>query len=221
MLSNMALSHNGRFGETTALLDRCIFESCLKVEWLCHKADKEYFRRYLAEGLKTEVELEKEIKSNIAGRTSRRAVVIENRMLRSIENHIKASGLSREEITETKKMPDAASMMRDLGYERLTYVIAQRMGSHHIHGTWSSLLFHYLEVDQDTHFSLRDHDCEIYHEQFVMISLQVLTATRAFIFFVVETEDAEEIVGLLDSIQEEILKINDEKVSGDFQEVIE
>jgi len=31
MLSNVTLSHEGLFGETTALLDRCIFESCVKV----------------------------------------------------------------------------------------------------------------------------------------------------------------------------------------------
>ena len=27
MLSNMALSHEGKFGETTAIVDRCIYES--------------------------------------------------------------------------------------------------------------------------------------------------------------------------------------------------
>jgi hypothetical protein len=30
MLSNVALSHEGRFGETTAIVDRCIFESAIK-----------------------------------------------------------------------------------------------------------------------------------------------------------------------------------------------
>src|ERR1700730_14057532 len=35
MLSNVALSHEGRFGETTAIVDRCIFESGVKIIWLC------------------------------------------------------------------------------------------------------------------------------------------------------------------------------------------
>ena len=47
MLSNIALSHKGRFGETTAILDRCIFESCIIIRWLCYKGTDESFKRYL------------------------------------------------------------------------------------------------------------------------------------------------------------------------------
>src|SRR6266480_119580 len=35
MLSNIALSHEGKFGETTAIIDRCIFETAVKLTWLC------------------------------------------------------------------------------------------------------------------------------------------------------------------------------------------
>lgn len=217
MLSNIALSHNGRFGETTALLDRCIFESCLKVDWLCHKGTDESFQRYLAGGLKTEIELEKEITGNIAERDGIEVLNIEKRMLLSVERHISAAGLSREEINEAKKLPDVSAMLRDLGHERLMYVVAQRLGSHHVHGTWPSLLLHYLEVDDDGNFSLRDHDCETHPNQFVMISLQVLGAVRSFSVYLIEAEVAEAIVSLLDSIQEEILKINSEMVGSDFQ----
>src|ERR1700761_2100786 len=34
MLSNLALSHEGNFGETTVIVDRCIFESAVKIIWL-------------------------------------------------------------------------------------------------------------------------------------------------------------------------------------------
>lgn len=217
MLSNIALSHNGRFGETTALLDRCIFESCLKVDWLCHKGNDESFQRYLAGGLKTEIELEKEIAGNIAEREGGEVLNIEKRMLSSIERHITAAGLSREEITEAKKLPDVSAMLRDLGHERLMYVVAQRLGSHHVHGTWPSLLLHYLEVDDGGGFSVRDHDCETHPNQFVMTPLQVLGAVRSFIDYLIEGEGAEAIVNLLDSIQKEILKINSEMVGSDFQ----
>lgn len=217
MLSNIALSHNGSFGETTALLDRCIFESCLKVEWLCYKGNDESFHRYLSGGLKTEIELEKEISGNIAKREGNEVLNIEKRMLSSIDRHISASGLKREEIIEAKKIPDVAAMLRDLGHERLMYVVAQRLGSHHVHGTWPSLLLHYLEVDDDGGFSLRDHDCDTHPNQFVMTPLLVLGAVRSFIVFLIEAEEAEAIVDLLDSVQEEILKINAEMVGSDFQ----
>jgi hypothetical protein len=31
MLSNVALSHEGKFGENTAIVDRCVFESAIKI----------------------------------------------------------------------------------------------------------------------------------------------------------------------------------------------
>lgn len=216
MLSNIALSHNGLFGETTALLDRCIFESCLKVEWLCHKGMNESYERYLADGLKTEIALEQEIADNIAKREGKQVLNIEQRMLSSIERHINVAGLNREAIIEAKKLPDVSAMLRDLGHERLMYVVAQRLGSHHVHGTWPSLLLHYLEVD-DGVFSLRDHDCETHPNQFVMTPLHVLGAVRSFIGYILKGEEAVAIVSLLDSIQEEILKINSEMVGSDFQ----
>lgn len=218
MLSNIALSHNGRFGETTALLDRCIFESCLKVEWLCHKGSDDSFQRYLASGLETEIELESEIRGNIAEREGGEVLNIEKRMLASIDRHIDASGLNREEVVESKKLPDISAMLRDLGHERLMYVVSQRLGSHHIHGTWPSLILHYLEVDGEGQFSLRDHDCDTHPNQFVMIPLQVLGAVKSFIIYAIETEEeAEPIVDLLDSVQEEILGINSEMVGSDFE----
>ncbi|PZD71574.1 hypothetical protein C1752_06194 [Acaryochloris thomasi RCC1774] len=217
MLSNIALSHNGNFGETTALLDRCIFESCLKLDWLCHEGNDDSFQCYLAGGLKTEIELEKEIRGKITEREDSEVLHIEKRMLSSIDRYINAAGLSREEIIEAKKLPDVSAMLRDLGHERLMYVVAQRLGSHHVHGTWPSLLLHYLEVDDDGGFTLRDHDCHTHPNQFVMTPLQVLGAITSFIVFVIEAEDAEGIVSLLDSIQEEILNINGEMIGSDFQ----
>lgn len=216
MLANIALSHNGRFGETTALLDRCIFESCVKVMWLCHKGTDDAFRRYLADGLKTEVELAAEIKRNIAGRTENRALVIEQRMLKSIERHMALAGLSADEIVETKKLPDAASMLSDLGHMRLMYVVGQRIGSHHVHGTWPSLLMHYLEED-DGSLVLRDHDCDTHPNQFVMIPLLVLSAMAAYIGFMLQlSEDIESMKRLIESVELEILKINSEMAEGDF-----
>ena len=102
MLSNIALSHNGRFGETTTLLDRCIFESSLKVEWLCHKGTEDSFKRYLADGLKTEIELTAEIENNIAAREGNQVLNIEERMLNSIRRHIALAGLTEEKSNKPR-----------------------------------------------------------------------------------------------------------------------
>jgi len=221
MLANIALSHNGRFGETTALLDRCIFESCVKIMWLCHQGTEDAFRRYLADGLKTEVELSAEIRSNIADREENLVLVIEQRMLRSIERHMKLAGLSEDAIVKTKKLPNTAAMIADLGHQRLMYVVGQRIGSHHVHGTWPSLLMHYLEED-DGELVLRDHDCDTHPNQFVMVPMLVLAAMAAYIEFILDSsEDIEPMMGLLDSVENEIQQINAEMAEGDFDAVSE
>ncbi len=221
MLANIALSHNGRFGETTALLDRCIFESCVKVRWLCHKSTDDAFSRYLADGLKTEVELSAEIQGNITTREGNRVLVIEERMLKSIKRHMALAGLTEVDIAATKKLPNTAAMLCDLGQDRLMYVVGQRIGSHHVHGTWTSLLMHYLE-EEDGSLVLRDHDCDTHPNQFVTVPLLVLTAMDAYIGFMVgATEDIEPMKGLLTSVEQEILKINSEMAEGDFDAVPE
>jgi hypothetical protein len=218
MLANTALAHKGRFGETIALLDRCIFESCLKVQWLCHKDSDESFMRYLASGLKTEIELESEVKGNIEKREGGKVLNIEKRMLKSIDRHINAAGLNREDVIKAKKLPDSSAMLHDLGHERLMYVVSQRVGSHHIHGTWPSLLFHYLEVNDDGSFFLRDHDCDTHPNQFIMTPLQVLETVRSFIVYIIESnEESKTIIGLLDSFRQNILDINSEMVGSDFE----
>jgi hypothetical protein len=80
MLSNVALSHDGKFGETTAIVDRCIFESALKIIWLCRSASQEEFTRYIATGLKTELEFKAAIEANIMANDGV-PVPIEKRML--------------------------------------------------------------------------------------------------------------------------------------------
>jgi hypothetical protein len=82
MLANIALSHEGKFGETTAIVDRCIFETAVKIVWLCEDPSQEKFDQYLAEGLKTDLEFKAQIESNIAARNGQ-AQPIETRMLRS------------------------------------------------------------------------------------------------------------------------------------------
>jgi len=110
MLANVALSHEGLFGETTAIVDRCVFESCVKLSWLCSRALPDGFERFLADGLKTELELEREIKTNIE---KRNGVVqqIERRMMRSIDRAIASAGLTADQVAASKKLPDMASMI--------------------------------------------------------------------------------------------------------------
>jgi hypothetical protein len=221
MFSNVALSHEGLFGETTAIVDRCIFDSCVKVAWLCQNRAADNFNRYFADGLRTEIELKAEIAANIDSRGG--AVLnIEKRMLVSIERTVRSSGISETDILQAKKLPDLASMISNLGADRLMYVVGQRIGSHHVHGTWPSLRMHYLEDAEESEGMLRprDHDCPTHINQYVFIPWAVLISLKSFVSFIFAgAKDTEDMRGLLDSVLREIDAINREVVGQDFERV--
>jgi Family of unknown function (DUF5677) len=219
MLSNVALSHEGKFGETTAIVDRCIFESALKVVWLCEEPSDNKFTRFLADGLKTELEFKQEIEANIGARGGK-ALPIEQRMLGSIRNHIAAAGLTHHEIVASEKMLDVASMMTSLGFTRIHYVVAQKIGSHHVHGSWPSLLFHYLEEQSEEGtftFGPRGHNCETNKNQYMFVCNVVLQALTSYVRYAfTERQDAETFVSLFDTTEQEIMKVYLEAVGGDL-----
>lgn len=209
ILANVALSENGKFGETTAIVDRCIFEAALKIIWLCFKDDPEEFNRYMGGGLKTELELKAEVLANIAARDGV-SLPIEDRMLRSIERHVQVSGLSEAEIQSVKPLRDVASMLLALGHDRLFYVVAQRLGSHHVHGTWSSLLFHYIEKrDDDSEFAFgpRGHDCNTYIDQFNFNALFVISAMQGYSKYFLDDDSHKAMFELLESASVKIQQL--------------
>ncbi|PHR54872.1 MAG: hypothetical protein COA47_14730 [Robiginitomaculum sp.] len=214
MFSNVALSHEGLFGETTSIIDRSIFESAIKLSWLCHKGDEDSFNRLIAEGLKTEVQFKKKIVSNIALRKGKQ-MAIEKRMLNSIENYIQKSEISEEKIVSSKKIPDLASMIEVIGHDRLAYIVGQKIGSHHVHGTWVSLWFHYLE-EEDGIIHPRGHDVQTHVNQYAYIPLIVLDAIKAYINYVfIDEDDAKGMSILIDAISKEIQDIYQEVVGSD------
>lgn len=219
MLSNIVLSHEGAFGETTSIIDRCIFESAIKVSWLTHHNNPDSFNRIIADGLKTELEFKATIKRAIEERED--ILGIEKRMLDSIEKHIKSSNLSEDDIKSAKKLPDMAIMIESIGQDRLLYIAMQKIGSHHIHGTWPSLRLHYL-VEEDGVYQPQDHGCGTHENQYIFIPLMVLRAMIGFVEFICDKqEDIDAFTKLPNAVIEEIMKINDEVIGSDFDPVRE
>ena len=219
MLANVRLSSTGRYGETTSLLDRSISETAIKIQWLCYKNSHESFVRYLADGLKKDFFLRKEIEQNIQNRDSK-MLVIERRMLNSIQRCIHSSKLEEQEIIDAKKLPDLASMMNNLGFSSLLYTSIQRMGSHAVHGTWSELFYNYLNYDDSQRFSPRDHDSDTQDAQFIVIIHLVLSAMEAFVKYVImDGLERDEILSTIQEIDEEIIKIQQLAWDTIFEEI--
>lgn len=217
MLSNMRLSSTKRYGETTQLLDRSIAESAIKVRWLCHKDSSDSFTRYLADGLKKDLQLKRHIEENIDDQEGV-ALVIERRMLSSIQNCIALSGLSEQEVNDAKKLPDLAAMCRDLDFEDLFYTAIQRMGSHSIHGTWSDLIFNYLRYEDGKGFRPRDHNVDTQDVQYVIVPLLVLAAMKAFLNYIAAdpSQVVKDFVSVLEGVENEIIELQDLAWASDF-----
>jgi Family of unknown function (DUF5677) len=216
MVANMRLSCTRRYGETTRLLDRCIAESAIKIRWLCRANQSERFIAFLADSLKKDLSLKELIDANVIKRGGSR-LVIEARMLRSIQKCIDLAGLSEAEARAAKKLPDFASICRDLDLGDEFYLTIQRIGSNPVHGTWTELVANYLDHEHGRGFSPRDHDVETQDVQFVVIARLVLAAITAFFEYVTNDDDLKKAIACsAEDIEDELVKIQVLAWGNDF-----
>ncbi len=211
VFSNVATCHEGQFAEATVIVDRCIFESAIKISWFCKNPNDTKFVRFLAEGLRSDLELRDHIQKKIEERHGA-IMTIEDRMLRSIRNSFVAAELTAQQIAETKRLPSLADMMIELGLSRLDYVVGQRLGSHHVHGTWVSLLTHYLDADVENgihNFKPKVEPCEPHKNQFLHTSIVLLDCLGHYIEFAFADDDtAGRWVDFLAALRHDILDVN-------------
>lgn len=182
----MKLSNNGIYGETTIIIDRCILESCVNLIWLLKEDTPNRIKLFMAQGLKTELQLKEDIETNIKSNDGS-ILPIEKRMLISIENYITTSELTELEIT-SKKMPDFKSRVNSIGGSPLDYTVLMKIGSHGIHGTWPNLLKYFINVDGN-HIEPRDLGDETHLNQYMIVCLYMLNACKAYINYIIEDVD--------------------------------
>ena len=192
-------------------------ESAIIVQWLCKKDSDGRFRQYLAGGVNKDVILKDQIQRNISARDGD-TLVIENRMLSSIQRCIDSTGLSESEIRQTKSLPDLLTIFRDIGLSDEAYTGIQRMGSHEVHGTWTSLIHSYLRLDEHGEYHPRDHDVPPDENQFMLIPALILQTLEVFFEHIVPNPtDREPIASILAENRAEMAKLTNEIVAPDFQ----
>lgn len=202
--ANMFLCTKDSFGETTALIDRSIAESAIKIQWLCKKNDRESFVRYLADGLKKDLKFKTQIMANI---TAQKGITqaIERRMIRSVDNCVSTSELSEDQVREAKDLPDLFSMFRDIGLTDIHYSGIQRLGSHRIHGTWTDLITFYIEKNTNGKFQPRGRFFPTHQNQLMSLTLLVSNSLRDFLLYV--GNDKQEMITMLEPINEAVSRI--------------
>lgn len=222
MFSIAKLSAGGLGGESAAILCRCIAETAVVLEWLTsHDNTNEAFQRYLADGLKTDIKLEDEIRSSISDRNGQ-TLAIERRMLDSIERSRSDAELERSDIEDTKKLPDIKSMMTSLGLDDRHYLGVQRMMSQFVHGTWTDLRSHYISKEESGDFSLKDiDDAPLHPNVFWLTVLSVSRTLKAHFDYMVGDEQLRLEFNLyIEQIREGVMWADNLRSAGDNDIVV-
>ena len=216
MLATLDLSHKAKFGETSSIIFRCIVETGVKIIWLCDDSTQDKFDRYIGDSLKAEIEIENMIRENIAARGGTE-IPIETRMLNSVNYHIKKAQTTRNRIVESKRMPDMATLIDSIGFNRLVYNAFYRMGSHHVHGTWPSLIFHYLEEsEKEGEFVPRGNDSSTSANEYIGVSLVMVKSLLAYCKFALDEESFKAFKVLLEATEKENMDIFDDMTKNGF-----
>ena len=220
MYANIALSHEGQFGESTSILDRCIFESCVNLDWF-HVVLilKKNLIWYIASGLKAEIELKSQIELSINARNGT-ILNIEKRMLKSIKECLIEAGFDEEKIRDARRLPDLASRLDSLGHRRLSYTVGQRLGSHYVHGTWVALRNQYIEPGENGNYLARQ-ATETHINQYIYIPCIIIEALKTFVSYILVSrqDETKVFLQLLEDTVEEISKLNSEITGSDYDEV--
>jgi Family of unknown function (DUF5677) len=176
----LELARHHRFGESIPVLTRSLCESAVKAGWLTTERTPDAFRRYIADGLKAELELKADIERSIAARGH--PVVIETRMLASIASCFAPSGLSEADVRTTPKLPDMATMYeRTIGSARGLYLVVHKLGSHATHGTWVDLILRHLMIDEQGELQIQPEHVPPDQEQLRSGAMLVLRAVEKFL----------------------------------------
>jgi hypothetical protein len=118
-------------------------------------------------------------------------------MLKSIDKFIMHSTLSLDTIKTSPKMLDLKSRMEQIGgkYKDIMYAVGQKIGSHHVHGTWSSLLSSYLEEQQDPRgsgesscFSPKGNNCAMHENQYMFTSHIMLDTLLVYVDYILNKD---------------------------------
>jgi len=138
-------------------------------------------------------------------------------MLASIDRTVAAGEMTEVDVAGAKKFPDLASIMQAVGYDRLMYVIAQKIGSHHVHGTWSSLLTSCLRRSEDGRFRPHSDPIAARFNSYSLVALTVLSALKCYASYVLEEDEATEYVKMLDEASAGLRRINETVAGSGFE----
>lgn len=144
MLAIVQLTAETDRGEVVMVLNRCVAESAINLRFLIRKNAQRFYDEFVKSSLSPERELYDLVLKNIEERGDK--LPIEIRILGSIENTFRISGIAISEIGSKYKEWGGGlrNRLKALDMEE-AYASIQRIPSHAVHGTWVDLILNHLE----------------------------------------------------------------------------
>ena len=133
-----------------AALNRSILETAVNLDFLVTTNDDAHFNNFVTLGLGPERELYETIQINIAARGGK-ALPIEQRMLSSIDDVCRISGVKIEDVERKHKewAGNVRARLQAIGKGE-HYTATMRLPSHAVHGNWVDLYENRLEIDKQS-----------------------------------------------------------------------
>ena len=210
MVSVAKLSSGEEHGEVVQILNRCILESSVDLQYLLLKDDDAVYERFVKFGLKGERELYDIIQKNITNRNGQ-DLEIERDMLLSIARTCEHSGMKIEEID-----PKAGSWggsyrdrMTEIGLGE-GYPIFQGMTSQAVHGSWSDLIRNYLNKS-DTGYEPKPDHTQTEGKLFGPTAFFATNAAKVYIDRFFGSREAEPLVHRLDDLQQRLALVENSR----------
>lgn len=216
MAAHLEYFQDGRYGDVTFILDRCLLETCIKVRWISGDPAEIRLQRYFEDSLRTDKELLDEIKRNVVTRNNVE-LVFERRMLASIARNAKEAGINIADLAAMRRAPPLSAMMEEIGEDRFLYTVVGKIASHAVHGSWANLLHSYLDEDENGNLVPASTFPNSHINQYVINCLFVIDACVDFLKK--NFSDADEIIyilAIIENYQREIWELNLEIVGEDF-----
>jgi hypothetical protein len=205
------LSAGGNRAEVVSALNRSILETAVNLEFLATTKDDTFFDKFVTHGLGPERELYDMIQTNIAERKGE-ILPIESRMLNSIQNVCRRSGLKIENID--RKAGDWAGGLRArlkaLGREE-HYTGMIRIPSHAVHGNWVDLYKNHLTIDEKSGLFSPKSDFSFVDERHLgPVAILALDATAAYLLrYFSDIPETDFLLGRMKDLVDRILAVGD------------
>ena len=210
MVSVAKLSSGEEHGEVVPILNRCILESSVDLQYLLKKNDDAVFERFVKVGLKSERELYDIIQKNITNRNGQE-LEIERDMLLSIARTCEDSGVKIEELNSRPGSWGGSykHRMKEIGLEE-GYPILQGMTSQAVHGSWSDLIGNYLNKS-DTGYKPKADHTQTEGKFFGLTAIFATNAAKAYLDRFFDSREAEPLVHRLDDLQKRLDLVEDSR----------